>query len=321
MVVAIFHRSKSSYFTVSYCYRVAYCGFEKIRAKMSTHRQFVDFDANLLHVDLRADHQRLMIQADSVGVKVFVVPGSTLSDSRECLTLSSSHKNVLVTCGVHPYHAESNAFTEAAQESLEEMVKDPLCLAVGECGLDYSDGFPQKNFQIEWFEYQLQLALRHNKPLYFHIRAAHDDFMNILTKYDFVSGTEGSVVAPSVCGVVHCFTGNKEELRTYLSLGFNIGLTGHVINSLSTEVLSEYLQLITLEKLVVETDAPYMGFKGCRSLEDKKKGQKYPNVPSALLQVAQHIATVGGWSVEEVATKTTDNALKIFGVERVDVGL
>eukprot|EP01034_Spumella_vulgaris_P025600 gene25600-32072_t len=125
--------------------------------------------------------------------------------------------------------------------------------------------------------------------------------------------------SPVPC-VVHCFTGSVEELKQYLSFGFYIGLTGYIINSLTHDQLSEMLQLITLDRLVIETDAPYMGFKGCRmgdSLCDKKKkNQKYPNVPTALILIAQHIATVSGWSLEEIAEKTTDNALRFFRVER-----
>lgn len=270
---------------------------------------FTDFDANLLHADLVADKDRLMEDARKLNINRFVVPGSTLADSAGSLSLSNIDSSVLSTCGVHPYHTEKELFNEDNKMTLERMVQDAKCLSVGECGLDYTEGFPGKSFQLPWFEYQLDLAVRFNKPLYFHFRAAHADCIATLSKHNF---RPDNVVVPAV---VHCFTGTYDELQDYVSLGFYIGLTGYVINSLTSEELKRFLDLITLDRLVIETDAPYMGFKGCRKHEEKKKGQKYPNVPSALIQVAEHIATVGGWTVAEVAEATTRNALRLLRVE------
>lgn len=267
-----------------------------------------DFDANLLHTDLVADRLRLVEGARKQNVKVFVVPGSTIADSIDSMALSKSDNSVLSTCGVHPYHTEKVECTEENKQILENLVKDEKCLCVGECGLDYSEGFPDRSFQLPWFEHQLSLAIQYEKPLYFHFRAAHADTISTLSKFNFRSD---NTVVPAV---VHCFTGNFEELQEFVSLGFYIGLTGYILN-LSSEELKRYLDLITLDKLVIETDAPYMGFKGCRKFEEKKKGQKYPNVPSALVMVAEHIASVGGWSVEEVAEKTTRNAHRFLRVQ------
>lgn len=283
---------------------------------------FVDFDANLLHADLVTDSARLIGDAKAQNVQMFVVPGSTLEDSVGSLELSKLDANILSTCGVHPYHAESNAFSEDTVAKLADMSTDASCLAIGECGLDYSPGFPDKSFQLVWFEHQVQLALECKKPLYFHVRAAHDDFISVLLKHGFTSSdsTDNASVQPPVPGVVHCFTGSVDELKQYLSFGFYIGLTGHIIQSLTNEQLLEQLELITLDRLVIETDAPYMGFKGCRkhdsAVDKKKKNQKYPNIPAALIQIAEHISTVSGWSLDSIAENTTANALRFFGVDR-----
>jgi TatD DNase family protein len=92
---------------------------------------------------------------------------------------------------------------------------------------------------------------------------------------------------------VHCFTGTTEELQRYADCGFFIGLTGYVM-TLDDEKLLLWLNMITLDKLVIETDAPYMGFKGCRSSESKEKKRTYPNVPVALVKVLNRICAVSG---------------------------
>jgi TatD DNase family protein len=282
--------------------------------KMQARTFFVDFDANVLHADLTADSTRLLEEARAKNIRVFVVPGSTLADSQGSLNLSLNDETILTTCGVHPYHTEKEILNQESIIVLEEMTTQSHCLAVGECGLDYSDGFPDKSFQIPWLEHQVELAVRLHKPLYFHVRQAHIDFMDIMSKYGF-----SPEQTPPVDGVVHCFTGSIEELKDYLSLGFYIGLTGYIINNLSSEQLLEILQLITLDRLVTETDAPYMGFKGCRlgdsKTDKKKKNQKYPNVPTALIFVAEHISAVSGWPLEQVRETTTRNALRFFKIE------
>ena len=104
-----------------------------------------------------------------------------------------------------------------------------------------------------------------------------------------------TIPQPPVPGCVHCFTGSTEELQRYLDCGFYIGLTGYIM-TLDNEKLLTWLNMITLERLVLETDAPYMGFKGCRSKEEKEKKRTYPNVPSSLPKILDRVCEVSGQS-------------------------
>lgn len=238
----------------------------------------------------------------------FVVPGSTLEDSHQALDLATRYPNsVFATSGIHPYNAASTPVNdEAIVEKFRSLTADERCLAVGECGLDYSEGFPDKSFQIPWFTLQVERAIEINKPLYLHSRQCTSDFVGILKSYGFGEG-----ITPPVPGVIHCFTGDQEELDIYLKLGFSIGLTGYVFK-VPEEELTTWLKVITLDRLVIETDAPYMGFASCRETETSKKKSKYPNVPASLVQVASRIAGVGGWSIAEVASASTINALRFL---------
>ena len=304
----------------------------------------VDFDANLLHKDLCQDLEHHVRQAQSFSnVHWFVVPGSTLNDSIESLLLARSGSqtgvlqgaHVIATAGVHPYHTNtadhtSSDGTAPAALRLREIIsahKD-VCKAVGECGLDYSEGFPSKDVQIPWFRIQVELALELRLPLYFHVRKAREDFVRLLREAGFPERGP-----PPVPCVVHCFTGDTDELQEYLQMGFHIGLTGYVLGmpeklpafsvdesatqsaANGTASLQQWLQIIPRDKLVIETDAPYMGFKGCRGTEDKKKNQKYPNVPASLRMVCDAVSRAGDEDYLEVAQRTTSNALAFFGVQ------
>lgn len=98
---------------------------------------------------------------------------------------------------------------------------------------------------------------------------------------------------PAVPSCVHCFTGTTEELEKYLSFGFYIGLTGSIMK-VDDQQLLLWLNMITLDRLVIETDAPYMGFKGCRQTETKEKKRTYPNVPAALVKVLERVCHISG---------------------------
>ena len=173
---------------------------------------------------------------------------------------------------------------------------------------------------------QLSLAIEYDKPLYLHLRNSYQNFVEL-----FENETVGELLGKRDCRskfhnktlaeyfkennaskmVVHCFTGSLEELKYYISLGCYIGLTGHVF-TLPEDSVREILELIPLDKLVIETDAPYMGFKGCRQTEDKAKSRKYPNVPAALPKIATHIASILNRSYNDVCFMTTANVFSFF---------
>lgn len=303
-------------------YSTIVTGTRALLPKMSA--QLLDFDANLLHIDLVGDMERHIVTAQDAGVAYFVVPGSTMRDSEQALALSRQRPaSVLATVGIHPFRASEIVYCPDALDALEVLVADDHCLAVGECGLDYSDGFPAREAQLPWFRAHLQLAAKYDLPLYLHIRDAHGDFLRAMDD-------EKPPASVSVC--VHCFTGSTAELAEYCRRGYYISLSGHVIrmqakskqpgeaqgsdlaaNPVADQAcLAEWLRLIPPDRLLIETDAPYMGFKGCRATEVTKKAQNYPNVPASLPLVARAVASAGGIDYEELAARTTANALRFF---------
>lgn len=193
---------------------------------------------------------------------------------------------------------------------------DPHCLAVGECGLDYSPNFPPSEAQLSWFRAHVRLALKHALPLYVHVREAHDDFLAAIDDEMPVAGGSSEGPPPGTMSVcVHCFTGTTAELDVYCRRGYYVSLSGHVLRMRSkpdSPDLADWLRVIPPDRLLIETDAPYMGFKGCRASEAAKKTQNYPNVPAALPLVLQALVDAGGGSFEELARRTTANALRFL---------
>eukprot|EP01038_Epipyxis_sp_PR26KG_P010728 gene10728-14410_t len=277
----------------------------------------IDFDANMLSSEFENDWNGIISRAISMNVKVLVVPGTHLDDSMQLITgclqarTSVVGCQFIVTCGVHPYNAAKDSI-EAVSTRLNEMLMNDSCLGVGECGLDYSigKGFPSIDIQLDCFRCQLDLAIRHQKPLFLHTRCARSDFLDCLIKAGFSFDNP-----PPVKAAVHCFTGNEDELDELLAIGIAyIGLTGTIL-SLDKEVLRRQLHRITLSRLVIETDAPYLGFKGCRSNEIHNRKQRWPNVPSAVSLVASYVSEVTGWSLPTVIHHTSSNVLTFFGIE------
>ena len=213
--------------------------------RTSVSLQLFDFDANLLHEDLYPRVVEVLENAKEHGVEYCGVPGTTLIDSRQILDFvqdNTSPVSLYATCGVHPYNAAENPLDNLEQiEELRRLINSSGCLGVGECGLDYSEGFPSRDIQLQCFEQQLILALETAKPLYLHVRAAHSDFMEMMAKYGYSAETASSL---PTAAAVHCFTGTVDELREYVSCGYYIGLTGYV-TKLSMETLKTILQVFT----------------------------------------------------------------------------
>lgn len=340
--------------------------------------KFIDIDANLLHPDLINNMTYHVDNAKQKNIEMFIVPGSTIEDTTKSLELTKSNPlTYRSTIGIHPYNTQDIAYNSENLTKLENIVKSntDFSYCIGECGLDYSDGFPDKIYQIPWFKFQLTLAKQYDRCLYLHIRKAHHDFISILEEISnepissFPNVSKGKQIVGQQSGdcdsrmktvvlntpipnyssnkykyrgVIHCFTGSYEELCIYVELGFYIGITGSIFNyeiASDLEIESEYdsesqkkkelqriFDTITLGRLLIETDAPYMGFKGCRISENENKDikastrkrnatQKYPNLPCALPQIATYISEITTWSIEDIMAATTLNATHIFDIK------
>ena len=243
-----------------------------------------------------------------------------VSSQARDLCLSKQKKSQMdfyFTAGIHPYDAKS--WTEQSYNQLKDLSRDPLCVSVGEAGLDYYRDYSTPEEQRPVFEQQVQLAIEVNKPLFLHERQAHDDFVSILNKF------KGRL---PTC-IVHCFTGNEKELQTYLDMGCYIGLTGYLWKDLSDDGVRSILRkkMIPLEKLMIETDAPFMcpdltdlpeDMKKFVTPESKSFVDKYcteeRNEPCSLSLVLELLSSTMNVDPKEVASATTKNAIKVFGL-------
>lgn len=257
----------------------------------------IDIGANLTHDSFDRDRAEVIAAARAVGVGHMIVTGADEESSRQALELSRAYPGILFcTAGVHPHQARNYDF-ERTPETLRGLLDAPETVAVGECGLDYFRNFSPHPVQLTAFESQLELACDAGKPVFMHQRDAHADFMDVLRRYrDRISA-----------GVVHCFTGTEAELREYLDMDLYIGVTGWLCDERRGTHLRELLRLIPADRLMLETDAPYLLPRDLNPLpKDRRNEPKY--LPHILLAAA--ICT--DRTVEQLAAETSNNAARLF---------
>lgn len=264
---------------------------------MQTAIQLVDIGINLAHDSFDHDRDEVVRRAAEVGVTRMVITGSSLDSTKTAIQLVRENPAAFrCTAGVHPHHASD--LGEAELVELSALAVSPEVVAVGECGLDYFRNFSPREHQISAFERQLELATRVGKPVFLHERDAHADFAAILRAFrPRLSG-----------GVAHCFTAGLAEARVYLDLDLYVGITGWICDERRGLHLREVVREIPLDRLLIETDAPYL-----LPRDLKPKPQSRRNEPMYLPHILDTIAEARGESRERVAEATTRNALKLFG--------
>jgi TatD DNase family protein len=290
----------------------------------------VDIGANLTNKKYLRDQDSVVQRAKDSGVKKIICSGFNVNVSKEALRLTRIYPDVIFsTAGIHPHDAKS--WDSDSEVELEKLCQNSECVAVGECGLDFNRNFSPPDVQLEVFEKQVQLACKLRKPMFLHERDAHTDMVRILQKYSATDN--GANVLPldlSKC-VIHCFTGTVDQAKTYLGMGLYIGITGYIWKDKGDNGVRKLLtdNLIPLDRLLVETDAPFM-YPNTRSAKlsaDIKQilSQKafnflnryctfQRNEPCSLPATVELISSLMEKSPEEVAMATTYNAVKIFGL-------
>ena len=258
--------------------------------------ELIDIGANLGHESFRQDIDAVLARARIAGIVGMLVTGASREGSRDALAIARAHPGFLsATAGVHPHHATE--LTAEGEAELRELHKAPEVVAVGECGLDYHRDFSPRPAQRSAFERQLQIAADNGKPLFLHQRDAHADFMAILKPFD---GRTGPVV-------VHCFTGTREELHACLDAGYNIGITGWLCDERRGLHLREIVRDIPADRLLVETDAPYLLPRTVKPAPSHRR-----NEPMYLPHIVEALARDRDEDVATTAALTTANARRIF---------
>jgi len=258
--------------------------------------ELIDIGLNLTHDSFDHDREQVLAHAVDAGVTRMLITGSDVKHSRKALELVRHYPSRLrSTAGVHPHHAKD--LHDSDRDALRELLLKTEVLAVGECGLDYFRNFSSHEEQERAFRLQLELAIEVGKPVFLHERDAHDAFVNIVREYQ-----------PQLHGgVAHCFTGTAMQTEKYLELGLYIGITGWICDERRGQSLREAARHIPLDRLLVETDAPYLI---PRDLQPKPSSHR--NEPKYLPAVLQRLAACREESFEVIAAATTANALKLF---------
>jgi TatD DNase family protein len=262
-------------------------------------KKLIDIGVNLGHASFNVDRKQVIDRALAAGVYQMVVTGTSVKSSLEAQALASRYPDALTsTAGVHPHNAR-NCNNETLQ-ALGDLAKHREVVAIGECGLDFNRDFSPRPLQERWFEAQIELACELKLPLFLHERDAHQRFTDILSKYK----------DQFEAAVVHCFTGDGEELDAYLELGLHIGITGWICDERRGLHLRELVRRIPLDKLMLETDAPFLT---PRSMQPKPKDGR--NEPAFLAHVLGSVASAMGKSTDEVAEATTNTARAFFQLD------
>lgn len=258
----------------------------------------IDIGANLGHESFAHDFDAVLQRAFDAGVSQLVVTGASEAGSIAALELAQRRPGRLfATAGVHPHHAAD--FSSHTESVLADLHRLDLVRAVGECGLDYHRDFSPRPAQRRAFERQLELAVACGKPLFLHQREAHADFMAIMRDF---SGRLGPAV-------VHCFTGSGDEMRAYLDAGWHIGITGWLCDERRGLHLRELVRDIPADRLMIETDAPYLLPRTVRPMPSHRR-----NEPMYLAHIVEELARDRGEDVAVTAAATTATARAFFSL-------
>lgn len=256
----------------------------------------VDSHAHLDSGQYNSDREAVITRAAANGISHILTIGCDLASSQTSCELAQQYENVYAAVGVHPHDAKE--IDETALNQLELLLAQPKVVALGEIGLDYYRDHCPRDIQQSAFRQQIRLARKLKKPIIVHDRDAHDDLLQILAEED----------AGEVGGVVHCFSGDTAMARRCIELGFYISFTGNITYP-KNEELREVIKAISIDKMLIETDCPYLSpqpFRGKR------------NEPGYVRHCAQKIAEIKGLTYADVARITSRNCYDLFGFGSID---
>ena len=260
----------------------------------------IDIGVNLSNSRFVKDTEETLKSAQQAGVEKLILTGTSIEESRAVLELCEHYSEAFpqmlyATAGIHPH--EASTLNRESIGILRELAAKPQIVAIGEMGLDFNRNFSTPTEQEKAFEAQLELAAELKLPVFLHERDAADRQLQILKSYrDHL-----------VDAVTHCFTGSKQALFGYLDLNMYIGITGWVCDEKRGQELQQLVSNIPLERLMVETDAPYLLPK---NMPEPPKGKR--NEPAFLPWVINKIAEHRNESAEELAQQTADNTIRFF---------
>jgi TatD DNase family protein len=261
------------------------------------------FDSHC-HLDdaaFQEDLDEVIARARRGGVARIMTIGVTEATSRRAVEIAGAHSGVCASVGVHPHDARD--CSEAVLAALAELARNPEVRAWGETGLDFNRLYSPREVQERWFVRQLETAAELKLPLIFHERDSSGRFLELLA----------ACPPPGGRAVVHCFSGNLRELNAYLDRGFCIGVTGIITQRQRGETLRRLVRDIPSDRLLVETDAPYL-------VPEPERRRHRRNEPAFVRSTLLKLAEVRGEDPEALARASYENACRLYGITALEDG-
>lgn len=254
----------------------------------------VDSHAHIDASRFDSDREAVIAAAQAGGITRMIDPGCDLASSRAALSLAKAHPGVIFAgVGTHPHDATT--YTTEVEEQYRALAGEPEVVAIGEFGLDYFRMLSPRETQREVFCAHLRLARECNLPCIIHVRDSHEDVIELLRAY-----------GRDLRGVFHCFSGTVEQAEECLEFeGFMLSFAGPLTRQ--GNELPEVARLAPLERILVETDSPYLVPKPLRERR---------NQPLFVKHTAEKLAEIRGMTLEEIAQATTANAVRLFRLDR-----
>jgi TatD DNase family protein len=254
----------------------------------------VDSHCHLDSGKFNGDRQALIKTAEDAGVSIILNPGVDLDSSKKAIELADAYPLVYAAVGVHPHNAET--FDKQVVTELRELTRHPKVVAIGEIGLDFYRNYSPHDDQRRAFDAQLELAAELKLPVIVHDRQATSEVVDRLVAWTLKDSVR--------CGVVHSYSGGMNWLPAILETGFYIGISGPVTFAKST-TLHQVVKTVPLNRLLIETDAPYL-------TPEPYRGRR--NEPAFVQYVAKEIATLQKLPVIQVVDQTTENFKMLFSL-------
>lgn len=251
-----------------------------------------DTHCHIHSLDYSLDKEKVIADAASAQVTKMICVGTDLDDSQAAIDFVASKNNLWASIGLHPHESSRYCNQPEALEKFFGLVKQPKVVAIGECGLDYFYDHSPKADQIKILKFQIELALKHELPIIFHVRDAFEDFWPIFDSY------------PGIRGVIHSFTATDKELNEILTRGLYIGLNG-IVTFAKSEALAAAVKAVPSKSIMLETDSPYLTPIPYRGTINEPKNTRV---------VAEFLANLRGESLETLAAATEHNVQKLFGI-------
>jgi len=252
---------------------------------------YIDSHCHLDRLDLtefQGDLDNVILAAKEAQIDQLLCVSITLEEFPKMAEKTASYDNVLLTCGAHPLNQED----KICQNNLVELAKHPKVIAIGETGLDYFYAPETKTVQLDSFIKHVRAARILNKPLIIHTRDAQQDTLDILRNEK----------ANEVGGILHCFTETWDMAKQAIDMGFYISFSG-IVTFKNASALREVAKQVPDDRILIETDAPYLAPVPHRGKQ---------NQPAYVVEVAKHLASIRGQSVEEIAKLSSDNFKRLF---------